>query len=281
MTGARSVFKETREKLKPEYGPEAESLTYIILNELFGLSRVDIILNKKFESAAEKIERLNEIIRRLLNREPVQYIFGKTNFLDRTFVLKPGVLIPRPETEELVSLVKKINMISDPRILDIGSGSGCIAISLALEISGARVTAWDASAQAVEITRKNAARLKAEVTVRQIDIFDYDQSKPKFDILVSNPPYVLNSEKKVLNKNILNHEPHEALFVEDHDPLKYYRRILDLSGNILCEAGLMFFEINEKFGAPVCELMELRNYGQVNIVRDIHGKDRFAWGQKL
>lgn len=270
--GAREIFKNFVEKLSPLYGKnEAESLTFWLLEDFLQLGRKEILNNQELDSIPEALELA---LKEILSGKPIQYITGKAPFYGREFWVSPAVLIPRNETEELVHLIIKENNKPSLRILDIGTGSGCIPITLSLEILGAKVYAVDISEEALQIADKNAQFLEANVTFSRLDILDDDIPYPDLDIVVSNPPYVRHSEKKEMHKNVLEHEPHLALFVYDEDPLLFYRLIAEKSKRVLKPGGRLYFEINEAFGQELKSLVEGKGYFDVNIHADLNGRDR-------
>lgn len=205
---------------------ELKSLTMMIWCDLLGMDALDIYLGKDINLPESKRYELENILQRLRKNEPIQYIRKMAIFLGRSFYVAPGVLIPRPETEELVELIAKENLNDAPRILDIGTGSGCIAISLSLIIPQAQVTAWDISEEALAVARRNNEVLGSAVSFQQKDVLAEIDSEQRFDIIVSNPPYVTESEKADMEPNVLDWEPELALFVPDNDPLRFYRRLL-------------------------------------------------------
>jgi release factor glutamine methyltransferase len=274
------IFRSVRDGLKSYYDRESETLTFMLLEELLGIEKIACISDRLLPLDDRKINRLEDAVGRLKNHEPVQYILGKSHFYGRIFYVREGVLIPRQETEELIRLVSGYNTLREPRIMDIGCGSGCIAISLALEIPDADLYAIDLSPEAIQVCHKNAGKMGASVKVFQFDVFNPTWPWPEFDIIVSNPPYVTESEKKYMNKNVLNFEPAEALFVSDRDPLKFYRRIVEITKTALRSGGKLFFEINESFGRQVQELFGASDFEDVRIDTDIHGKQRFVSGRK-
>jgi release factor glutamine methyltransferase len=216
---------------------------------------------------------------------PVQYITGVTSFLDMELVVSPGALIPRPETQELVlwavSFIKNTYGDSCINILDVGTGSGCIALALAKMLNYAKVYACDISETALDIARRNAFNNKLDIHLFLCNVLEKDKGEaPLFDCVISNPPYVRFSEKTVMKPNVLAHEPELALFVEDDDPLKYYRAIANKALMWLQPDGLIFFEINEAFGAETVKLIREIGFTDVALKQDIHGKDRFVMGRK-
>lgn len=270
-----------RRTLQDIYPPqELKSLTMMIWCDLLGMDALDIYLGKDINLSESKLHELENILLRLRKNEPVQYIRGVANFLGRPFHVAPGVLIPRPETEELVELIISENNLQAPRILDIGTGSGCIAVSLSLEIPQARVTAWDVSEVALLIARRNNEELGASVSFEKRDAFEEVECKESFDCIVSNPPYVTESEKGEMEPNVLNWEPELALFVPDDDPLRFYRRIAVLGKSLLCPGGKLYFEINRMYGIPTIDMLVGMGYKEPRIIKDISGNDRIVTAYK-
>ena len=257
---------------------EVESFFYIILENKHQLKRIDLALNIGLKFSEAEIETWNEILEKLKQQIPIQYILGTTSFYDLDFEVNNDVLIPRPETEELVSWILSNNPITEstnkPKILDIGTGSGCIAISLAKNIPNAAVYAIDVSEKALAIAKKNASTNKVKVTFIQENILKTENFQEKLDIIVSNPPYVRNLEKQEINKNVLDYEPHLALFVDDHDALIFYRKIAHLAQKNLSENGQLYFEINQYLGNEMVELLQQMHFKNIEIRKDIYGNDR-------
>lgn len=256
---------------------EARALYRLVMEVRFGLSQTDLLMGKDTELSAEERNELDIIIQRLLQHEPVQYILGQADFCGRTFHVAPGVLIPRPETQELVDRILR-NHPNHSRMLDIGTGSGCIAISLAL--GGHDVTAFDVSTEALRIARKNAEMLHATVDFQEVDILNADirmQGQP-WDCIVSNPPYICQSEANEMEKNVLEHEPHLALFVPDNDPLLFYRAITRFAKGTLAAGGWLYFECNRAYAQDVIQLMKAEGFESTEVIADQYGNNRFAIG---
>ncbi|WP_309609818.1 peptide chain release factor N(5)-glutamine methyltransferase [Flavobacterium sp.] len=257
---------------------EVESFFYIILENKHQLKRIDLALNIGLKFSEAEIETWNEILEKLKQQIPIQYILGTTSFYDLDFEVNNDVLIPRPETEELVSWILSNNPITEstnkPKILDIGTGSGCIAISLAKNIPNAAVYAIDVSENALAAAKKNASTNKVKVIFIQENILKTENLQQQYDIIVSNPPYVRNIEKKEINKNVLDYEPHLALFVDDHDALIFYRKIAHLAQKNLSENGQLYFEINQYLGNEMVELLQQMHFKNIEIRKDIYGNDR-------
>jgi release factor glutamine methyltransferase len=258
------------------YPPEEiGAFKQIILTHLLHVTPAYLLLHSDSKVPNSVQIELNLIIQRLKQSEPLQYILGETEFYGRNFTVTPSVLIPRPETEELVEWVIKDNQHFTGKILDIGTGSGCIAISLALQIPLAQVFALDISVNALKVARYNANSLNAQVHFIEADILNYEHITPtSFDIIVSNPPYVCNNEKTVMQANVLDYEPHIALFVEDEDPLLFYRNIAHFAVKSLTPGGKLYCEINEAFGAETVELFAGIGLSQIELHIDINGKNR-------
>ena len=266
---------------------EAESFFYLILEDKFQMKRLDLALDPTFEFSAEAINIWQELVIQLKQEIPIQYLLGTTEFFGLPFTVNDNVLIPRPETEELVDWIikeeKKIEGQKAIKILDIGTGSGCIAISLAKNIPNSRVFAIDVSAKALEVARKNAEINSVSITFLEKNILETDDLLEQFDIIVSNPPYVRNLEKQEIKKNVLDNEPHLALFVEDFDALVFYRKITSLAMKNLYQDGQLFFEINQYLGSEMIALLQENGFESVELRKDIYGNDRMTravWNRK-
>lgn len=254
---------------------EAAALTRLLCCEVFGQRATDYYLGKDMLLSSNDKEELERILARLCRFEPIQYILGAARFVGRTFRVAPGVLIPRPETEELVEWMLQ-QIPADACILDIGTGSGCIAITLAKELPRAQVEAWDISDAALEIARSNGIALQADVRFVRHDVWDsVSPSDGCYDVLVSNPPYVLEREKAAMERNVLDWEPSSALFVPDDDPLRFYRRIGQLGHTLLRGGGRLYFEINRAFGQATVAMLQAQGYADVAVRKDMSGNDRF------
>ena len=269
------IISYIRQSLEPFYPKEEiKPLLMMICCDMLGIDAIDIYLDKDITLSQSKQRDLENIIMRLQNNEPIQYIRGYAEFLGSRFRVAPGVLIPRPETAELVELIVKENT-SPLRLLDIGTGSGCIAISLDKLLPGAQVEAWDISTDALAIADYNNKELDARVTFKQQDVFGTTADTSElFDVIVSNPPYVTESEKKEMDANVLNWEPECALFVPDVDPLRYYIRIADLGQKLLRKGGKIYFEINQTYKQDMIQMMDDKKYQNVRVLKDIFGKNR-------
>lgn len=270
-----------RSRLQPYYpAEEAAALSRVVCCDLLGVEPVDYYLGKDMVLSPEKEQELEDILSRLARFEPLQYIEGRVRFLGREFQVAPGVLIPRPETEELVELVLK-EIPADARVLDVGTGSGCIAVSLSMELPQASVTAWDVSPEALDVAHANARKLHAEVRFVECDVLaclpDVDE---RYDAIVSNPPYVTESEKRGMEPNVLQWEPSLALFVSDDDPLRFYRRIAALGRGMLNDGGRLYFEINRAMGREMTEMLRSMGYSCIRVLKDMSQNDRFVIAEK-
>ncbi|MDR6846613.1 peptide chain release factor N(5)-glutamine methyltransferase [Flavobacterium granuli] len=259
---------------------EAESFFYLILEEKQQLKRIDLALHPDLEISEEEIWVWNSILEQLKLEIPIQYLLGKTSFYGLDFEVNANVLIPRPETEELVdwivSNVLKNGRSKGLKILDIGTGSGCIAVSLAKNLPNAEVFAIDVSEKALETAKKNAKLNEVEVTFISQNILETLDLGQEFDIIVSNPPYVRNLEKEEIKKNVLDNEPHLALFVEDNDALIFYRKIAELAQKNLSDSGQLYFEINQYLGQEMVDLLKLMNFKNIELRKDIYENDRMT-----
>lgn len=275
------TYRELWRTLEPLYGNgEARAITDYVLDVCFGLSKADILCGAVEEMTAEKTAELNKIFGHLTEGEPVQYVLGRAEFCGRWFNVRPGVLIPRPETEELCAWITADSKASaSPKVLDIGTGSGCIAITLQLDMPESKVTAWDISADALDVARENAQRFGANVNFVKQDALN---AKPEgeWDVIVSNPPYICEKEKKDMAVNVLEHEPHTALFVPDADPLLFYRAITRLAVQTLSKGGRLYFEINPIYADDTCRMMRAEGMTAVELRSDMYGKQRMAKGVK-
>jgi release factor glutamine methyltransferase len=270
-------------ELSPFYDAyEAESFFYLILEDKHQLRQIDLALNHELNFLESDFVVWNSLLGQLKKEVPIQYLLGKTSFYGLNFEVNENVLIPRPETEELVEWIINENSIADKtkklRILDIGTGSGCIAISLAKNLPNAEVFGIDVSKKAIETAKRNAINNNVDVTFVFLDILEADVLTCNFDIIVSNPPYVRNLEKEEIKKNVLDYEPHLALFVEDNDALIFYRKIAVLSKSNLLENGQLFFEINQYLGKEMTDLLETMNFKNIELKKDIYDNDRMMKG---
>lgn len=258
---------------------EINSFLEIILENELDFSKIDIIMKEDELISEQQVHNIFSIIDRLKKHEPIQYIIGKTWFYDLEFTVEKGVLIPRPETEELVNQMIKENMKSNNlNVLDIGTGSGCIAISLKSNLPNSNIWAYDISDTALAIAKKNAKSNNCDINFVHQDILKTTNQieNIKFDIIVSNPPYVTKKEAEIMNKNVLDYEPHLALFVENSNPLLFYKAIANYAKLNLKSTGSLYFEINEAYGNNVYEILKILGYQKIVINKDLNGKDRFV-----
>lgn len=277
MANSKTVFLDMVNRIRlSEDTDEIHSLCYLIMEHVFGVTKTDIATEKPLEDFSSG--RLNGFIDRVNREEPVQYILGEAEFYGRRFYVDPSVLIPRPETEELVRLaVRHISARESPaNVLDIGTGSGCIAITLAAERKSVNVMATDISDKALGVAMANARRLKAAVTFVQHDILREEIPRTDFDVIISNPPYITVEEKQAMKRNVIDYEPHSALFVPDEDPLIFYKAIALKSTAALKPGGMVAVEINENLGEQVAEVFESASYKDVRVLNDLFGKNRMV-----
>jgi|TARA_B100000902_G_scaffold363502_1_gene382728 release factor glutamine methyltransferase len=260
---------------------ELKSFFYLIAEKQLNLSRINIALQLNYKLTLEEEFNFYQAIDRLRNHEPIQYIIGETEFFGLPMIVNNQVLIPRPETEELVAwIIEDINK-KETTILDIGTGSGCIAISLAKRLNNAVVTAVDISKSAIEVAKKNTLINNVNVEFGRVDVLHFEDDitlqhkwDSKFDIIVSNPPYVRMQEKELMKSNVIDHEPNLALFVEDDDPLLFYRKISQLSKQYLKHNGILYFEINEYLKEEMEELLNETGFNHMELKKDMFGKNR-------
>lgn len=254
---------------------EASAIAFLLLEKVAGMDRMHVLMGDSVSSDME--DKLMNLTERIAKGEPVQYVIGETDFCGITVSVGNGVLIPRPETEELVEWIASdiSNNSNKKKILDIGTGSGCIAISLAHIIHESEVEAWDISDDALTIATANAERNGVEVKFNKVDILnDSIGIGNKYDVIVSNPPYICHSESKDMESHVLDYEPHIALFVPDNDPLLFYRKIAETGMNILNSGGAIYFEINRRYGKQTMEMLEKTGYVKTELRKDQFGNDR-------
>lgn len=282
------TYSQLWRRLLPLYDErEAKAVVRTLLEERFNLTLTDLYTDGLDRLTDEEKVRMETLIERLEAGEPVQYVVGKARFCGRDYMVAPGVLIPRPETEmlckEVISAYNRPYCALQPpeplRVLDIGTGSGCIAVTLALDLWNCTVTAWDISGDALIIARENAHRLQAHVNLELQDALNPDETAlnaPPFDIIVSNPPYICDRESKDMAKHVLAHEPHTALFVPDDDPLLFYRSIARYGLSHLKPSGMLAFEINPIYAEETCKMLEHMGYEQIESKEDQYGKERIV-----
>lgn len=273
MHNVKQIWQETAKRLEKVYDlREAENIGYLLLEDVFGVERTDIIASEEKEFSLSK---LDELVKRLLKSEPIQYVTGIADFYGRKFHLSPGALIPRPETEELCELIINENSVDQPRILEVGVGSGCIAITLSLELK-VKVFGTDVSDEALAIAKNNDAKLCSEVIFFKNDVLNESLPDNQLDILVSNPPYIPMADQAEMRENVLRYEPEVALFVPNEDPIVFYKRIADVGLASLKRGGKLYFEIHEKYGNEVVKYLNKIGYTAVHTHKDMHGKDRMV-----
>ncbi len=254
---------------------EAKALAKGILTEVFRFSALDLYASKDRDFSEKEHEKLEDILIRLRRFEPFQYITGETSFLGLPFHVTKGVLIPRPETAELVDwIVSDYGKRKRLRVLDIGTGSGCIAIALAKFLPRSEVEAWDISDTALHLTRLNAERNGVVVKCKQVDVLSHIVPAGQATICVSNPPYICEREKAGMERNVLDWEPEQALFVPDEDPLRFYRKIAEEASKRLSPDGVLYYEINQAYGHETVALLESMGYHDVELRKDLSGNDR-------
>ncbi len=274
--------KYFHQRLKANYpDSEIENFFFWTLEEILGIQRIDFVLQKNNAVDYQNIDRIKKVIQRLRNEEPIQYIFGSTEFYGLLFNVSTDTLIPRPETEELVEWIietvkqdEYLSSLSELRILDIGTGTGCIAITLTKLIPSANTTAVDISKNALTVAESNSALNEVNVHFVISNVLELSSLENELDIIVSNPPYVRNSEKIEIKNNVLKYEPDTALFVEDDDPLLFYRKIGKLSLESLNPNGYLFFEINQYLGKEMVDLLSDLGYQHIELRKDVFGNDR-------
>jgi len=280
--GANSLYTHLKERLtehiKSQYSEqEVDTSLRWLLENTTGISQVDLLLDKHVDLSEIQFQYLEQSIQRMNQEEPIQYILGECEFYGRRFTVNPNVLIPRAETEELVQLIiEQHSQLPKLRIMDIGTGSGCIAITLAKELPNPEVWAVDSSAEAIAVARQNATELNASVNFLTTDILSDSPQLADVDIIVSNPPYVLNSESRAMRQNVLKYEPAEALFVEDTDPFLFYRRISELCTHEFDTVKRVYLEVNERFAQQVAALMLENRFYSAKVKNDIHNRERFV-----
>ena len=270
------LVRHIREALHGSYtDAEALSLAKMLLVEVFGFSTLELYGGKDRGFSEKEQEVLSDIVCRLQNHEPIQYIIGRETFMGLVFEVNENVLIPRPETQELVNWILEDRRADEGcKILDIGTGSGCIPISLAHFMSGAELEAWDISDGALDVARRNASQNEVKVLFRKQNVLEAVPSSSCYDVIVSNPPYITEQEKVDMEANVLDWEPSIALFVPDTDPLLFYRKIAELGLEMLVADGALYFEINRAYGEMMKTMLEDMGYNNVELRKDMFGNDR-------
>lgn len=288
----RNYFNETLKTIYPI--TEIDSFFFLLLEEYLGFRRVDIVLKSDFKITQETLNLLQSATKQLEQEVPLQYVIGKTEFYGLPFVVNKHVLIPRPETEELVACVvsessrvktfntsiKQTTETKQLKILDIGTGSGCIPISLKKQLPFAKISAIDISKEALTVAKKNAVLNNVDIHFILQDILKTVALDQHYDIIISNPPYVRELEKKELKNNVLKNEPHVALFVENDNPLIFYAKIAELAKKYLNKNGLLFFEINQYLGTETIDLINKKGLKNIQLKKDMFGNDRIVVASK-
>ena len=277
----KTIAKKIHKGLSCHYPTgEVTALTRIIAIELLGISQMAFFLKDNVSLTTEQTTLLNNAIERLAKYEPIQYILGYSDFCGLRFKVTSATLIPRPETSELVEWIAS-EATGNEKILDIGTGSGCIAVSLANKLQHSNVSAWDISDEALAVAEENCKTNGCNVTFSQVDILAYQPQGEQFDIIVSNPPYIMDLEKSGMEANILDWEPHTALFVPDNDPLLFYRTIAQKGKEMLHFGGKLYFEINREFGKETCDMLASLGYINIELRKDFAENDRMIRAVKL
>ena len=287
MKWKNNILKDLKsqyiELLSETFDPsESKQLLEILIEEFFGITKIQLALEPDHKLSESEILKLHWAIRDLLNNKPIQYITGVSCFHDLKLNINESVLIPRPETEELVGLILDNETSGNLRVIDIGTGSGCIALALKKHLFNVHVTAIDNYADVLKIAEGNGLKNNLEIEFKKIDILNSKSCRAlsKFDIVVSNPPYVTQSDKKLMQKNVTDYEPDNALFVKDDNPLLFYEAILEFCKSNLNSHGRVYFEISENFGNNMLQLLEQYEFKNAHIYQDIHGKNRFVVATK-
>jgi len=274
----RLHIHEALSKIYPK--TEIDSFFFLMIEEKLNLQRIDTVLKPDFLISQDNLTTFLKIIKRLQNEEPIQYILKKTSFYGLPFIVDKNTLIPRPETEELVAWIieeaskGKLHKKDKISILDIGTGTGCIPISLAKNLIKSSVSAVDISQKALLIAKKNALLNNTKIDFFEMDILNTESLPQKFDIIVSNPPYVRELEKTEIKKNVLQNEPHLALFVDNNNPLLFYKKIADLAIEYLRQDGLLFFEINQYLEKETVKMLEMKGFKNIELRKDLFGNYR-------
>lgn len=256
---------------------EVNGLVRIIMKQISQMPFPLLISDKNTKITPSQEAIISQIVDRLLQHEPIQYIIGETEFYNLPFVVNSNVLIPRPETEELVELILNEQRNKVIHILDIGTGSGAIAIALKKNLPNSDVEAWDVSTDAVNVAKINATKNSTQINFKEIDVLsDNIPTNKHYDVIVSNPPYILEMEKNTMEHNVLDYEPHLALFVPDSNALLFYTRIADISKKLLCKTGILYFEINQQKGTEVALMLQKKGYRDIEIVKDLSNNDRIV-----
>lgn len=279
---SKKLFQYIKDEIKiNEPEKEVTSIAYYLLHELFGIDKAEVILDRSVNISGSQQKELNRFIDRLNQYEPIQYIVGEAEFYGRKFKVDSSTLIPRNETEELVQEIITSEKGNRIKFLDIGTGTGCIPITLAKELKETRAFACDIDPRVIKIAKHNAEKHNVDIDFMLMDILSEKIPLTNLDVIVSNPPYVRDSEKSQMSANVVDYEPEQALFVRDDDPLLYYRRIAELAQETLKPGGRLYVEINEAFGEDIQTLLEVMDYNDVLVLQDINSKNRIVKGTYL
>jgi release factor glutamine methyltransferase len=278
MKTIQHCFDYVRHHLGNLYSPsEVRQIAFALVGEAASLSLAEMLINKDTKLSDIQVKKIESFTNRMQNGEPLQYILGSTDFCGLHFEVNQNTLIPRPETSELVDWIVRENKLPNPQIIDIGTGSGCIAISLKSMISSAEITAIDISCEALEVARRNAERNAASIRFIAADILNESEKiGGTYDIIVSNPPYIRECEKGQMERNVVDYEPHKALFVPDGKPLLFYEVISRFGTERLNPNGRIFFEINQLFGREVCDMLKYLGYKDIELKKDFYQNDRMV-----
>lgn len=290
MMRMKEAYQLLQQRLQSMYEPrEASQIAEMVMEKISGYSRTERLIHHEKLLNADQTEIFEEYLKELESGRPVQYVLGECWFQDMVFKVDERVLIPRPETEELVEYIKSCYKnipcsVDNPcRLIDIGTGSGCIAVSLKKALPLFEVWAVDKSLKALELAKENAKILDVEISFKQSDILEESKndSLPAFNVIVSNPPYIPLNESKELEKHVIAFEPNEALFVTNQDPLEFYKAIVEFAEHHLLRGGMIFFETHEKYARGVVQLLEENEFEQIQIKKDLQGKDRIVSGKRM
>jgi release factor glutamine methyltransferase len=281
---ARPLYQQLSRNITAYPPEEAREMAFMLLDHYFGLRKADVLSDKPLPANRTEPDWFR-VIERLNRQEPIQHVIGTTIFCGLEFEVSPDVLIPRPETEDLIRLIMHDfgdEMERPLSVLDIGTGSGCLAVTLARFLPQSDVTGWDVSDEALKLAKRNADKLNADVNFQIQDILNVPAGGVgQFDCVVSNPPYVTRSEAAQMDRNVLDYEPDMALFVDDADPLIFYKAVADFAAKYLSDKGMCYVEINERFGNDTKAVFSERGFSQVQVYKDIHGKDRTVRASKI
>lgn len=280
LFNTKTIFDQLSNDLAGVYDEkETRNVIFLLMEGLFQVSPADILVGKEFTMTKQLKTKWEESIERLKSHEPIQYVLGNAHFYGLDFKVNKDVLIPRQETEELVDWIVS-QQHEGQEVLDIGTGSGCIAISIGLKLPDVQVTAWDNSPRALSLARKNAENHHINIDLQEVDVLSQEIPEAVFDLIVSNPPYIPTQQKNIMHPNVIEYEPAGALFVGDDHPLTFYSAICNMTSRILRPKGWIYFEINESFGREMVRLLKDHSFNKIELRKDINGKNRMVRGQK-